>query len=93
MMMMDRAAAAAAMRSRKTGAVITVDTRVLNDGARSDNQNVDKTTLSQDLRTNQNIVHFSLRLRRRGAMAPTHHPIFLEHAPAQWPNAIYLANG
>ena len=49
MMMMDRAAAAAAMRSRKTGAVITVDTRVLNDGARSDNQNVDKTTSSQDL--------------------------------------------
>ena len=33
----------------KTGAVITVDTRVLNDGAQSDNQNAlgDKTTQSR----------------------------------------------
>ena len=34
----------------KTGAVITVDTRVLNDGAQSDNQNAlgDKTTQSRE---------------------------------------------
>ena len=37
----------------KTGAVITVDTRVLNDGAQSDNQNAlgDKTTQSRKQHT------------------------------------------